>query len=78
MTGRQVLIAKAPERRHDRSEDDATHLHALDLAVREQPVDEQSQFVRRPLAKRLQPPALDERLAVEDAEHDVGVAGVDR
>ena len=66
------------ERRHDRAEDDAADLDALDPAVREQAVDQQAEFVGRALAQRLQPPALDERLAVEDAEHDVGVADVNR
>ena len=51
---------------------------AVDAAVREQPVDQQAELVGRPLPQRLQPPALDERGAVEDAEHDVGVADVDR
>ena len=51
---------------------------ALDPAVREQAVDQQAELVGRPLAQRLQPPALDERGAVEHAEHDVGVADVDR
>jgi hypothetical protein len=37
---------------------DAADLHALDPAVREQAVDEQAELVGRPLAQRLQPPAL--------------------
>jgi hypothetical protein len=46
--------------------------------VREQSLNQQAQFVRRALAQRLQPPALDERRAVEHTEHDVGVADVNR
>ena len=44
----------------------------------EQPVDEQPELVGGPLAQRLQPPAVDQPAAVEHAEHDVGVADVDR
>ena len=47
-------------------------------AVREQAVDQQAELVGRPLAQRLQPPASNERRPVEDAEHDVGVADVNR
>ena len=50
----------------------------VDSAMGEQAVDQQSHFVRRPLAQRGQPPALDEPRAVEYAEDDVGVADVNR
>ena len=49
---------RSGERRHDRPDDDAADLHALDPAVREQAVDQQPELVGRPLAQRLQPPAL--------------------
>ena len=56
----------------------AANLDPLDAAVREQPVDEQPELVGGALAQRLQTPALDERVALEDAEDDVGVADVYR
>src|SRR5206468_6249482 len=43
---------------------------------REEPIDQQTELVGRALAHGLQPPALDERRTIEDAEHDVGVAYV--
>src|SRR6266849_7514027 len=67
---------RSRQRRHDRSEDDPADPRALDPAVREEPIDEQTDLVGRTLAHGLQPPALDERRAIEDAEHDVGVADV--
>jgi hypothetical protein len=48
------------------------------MTVREQSVDEKPKLVGGSLAQRLQPPALNERLAVEHAEHDVRVADVNR
>ena len=54
----------------------AADLHALDAAVSEEAVDQQSELVGGALAQRLQPPALDQRGAVEHAEHDVGVADI--
>jgi hypothetical protein len=41
-------------------------------------IDQQTQFVGGPLANRLQPPGLDERLAVKHAQDDIGIADVDR
>ena len=51
-------------------------LSFVDAAVGEQSVDQQAELVRRALPKRLQPPTLHERLPVEDAEDNVGVAYV--
>ena len=54
------------------------HGDLLEAAVRKQGVNEQPQFVRRPLAHRRETPALEQPGAVEDAEPrtDVGVAEV--
>ena len=45
---------------------------------REELRDEDAELVGGPLAQRLQPPAVGQPLAVEHAEHDVGVAYVNR
>ena len=64
------------QRRHDRTYDNAGDLRLVEAAVLEQAFDEQAQFVRRPLAKSLKPPALDQRVPVERTDHHVGVADV--
>jgi hypothetical protein len=46
--------------------------------VSEEPFDQQSEFVGGPFPKGLQPPALQERRPVEDAEDDIRITDVDR
>ena len=53
-------------------------LFDVDRAVLEKLRDPDADLVGRPLAKRCQPPALDEPLPLEHAEDDVRVADVDR
>ena len=66
------------QRRHDRAHDDTGHFVRVERAMLEQLRDPDADLVGRPLAQRCQPPALDEPLALEHAEHDVRVADVDR
>ncbi len=52
-------------------------LSPADATIGEESVNQEAELVRRPVAERVHPPTLHERLPVEDAEHDVGVADVD-
>jgi hypothetical protein len=50
----------------------------VDPVVREQTFNGQTELVGRALAKRLQTPASNELAPLEDTQHDVGVANVNR
>ena len=53
-------------------------LRRIERAVLEELRHPDADLVGRPLAQRRKPPALDEPLALEHAEHDIGVADVNR
>ena len=68
----------AGERRHHRAQHDAVDAIRIQRAMLEQLRYPDADFVRRALAQRGEAPAFDERAPLEDTEHDVRVADVNR